>query len=155
MGFTLGMVVMFLPAAEDPTKDAAKSDLEKLQGSWVLVGGEEKGMVLSEEDARKEKWSLVIKDDKFTITRGKNSGTCMIRLNPIKKPAWMDLVFTKDGKEVNHAIYALDGDRLIICYSRKSNPNSPEERPAKFTTKREDNNNLRGLCMDIYKRQKK
>jgi len=155
MGFQLAMAVALLAAAEDPTKDAAKRELEKLQGTWVLVGGEDKGTVLSEEDARKEKWSLVIKGDKFTMIRKKNSGICTIRLDPSKKPAWMDFVFTEDGKEVNHAIYALEGDRLTICFSRKSNPNSPEERPAHFTTKRADNNNLRGLFMGIYKRQQK
>jgi len=154
MGFTLGIGVVFLVVGEDPTKDAAKRDLEKLQGTWVLVGGEAKGMVLSEEDARKEKYSLVIKGDKFSLKENKRSDTGTIRLNPNKKPAWMDFVFTEDGKEVNHAIYSLDDDRLTICFSRKCNPNSPDERPARFTSKREDNKNLSGLFMGIFKRQK-
>jgi uncharacterized protein (TIGR03067 family) len=155
MGFTLGMVVMFLAAPEDPTKDAAKRELEKLQGTWVLVGGEGKGNVLSEKAAREEEWSLVIKGDKFTLIRGKESGTVMIRLDPSKQPAWMNLIGIEDRSLVNHAIYTLEEDRLTICWSRGGRPNSPEERPVKFTTKRDDNKNLRGLFMGIYKRQKK
>ena len=52
MGFSLGMVMALLAAADDPTKDAAKRELEKLQGTWVLVGGESSGRVHNEEEAK-------------------------------------------------------------------------------------------------------
>jgi uncharacterized protein (TIGR03067 family) len=154
MGFQLVMAVALLVVVEDPTKE-----LDKLQGTWVLVGGEEKGTVLTEEDARKERESIAIKGDRFTITRGDARGNCTIRLDPSKKPAHMDIVFTEEAGEfkgkANHAIYRLDGDRLTICVSRKFKPNKPEERPERFTTRREDNKNLPGLVMGIYQRQKK
>jgi uncharacterized protein (TIGR03067 family) len=142
-------------AADDPTKDAAKRDLEKLQGTWVLVGGEEKGRVLSEKDARSEQESLVFQGDKLTIIRGEHKGSGQIRLDPGKKPAWLDLFDPSDKSKANHAIYALDGDRLTICVSRKWGLNKKEERPVKFTTKREDNKGLPGLVLGIYQRQKK
>lgn len=41
----LAMVAALIAVAEDPTKE-----LDKLQGTWVLVGGEEKGRVLTEEE---------------------------------------------------------------------------------------------------------
>jgi uncharacterized protein (TIGR03067 family) len=151
MRFQLALVaaVFFAPPA-DPTKDAAK-----LQGTWVLVGGEEKGMVLTEEDAKKERESLVIKGDTITVIRGDRKGSGKFRLDPSKKPAWMDLIDPENKTQVNHAIYRLEGDQLTICVSQKFNPNQPEERPLKFTTKAEDNKNLPGLVIGIYQRQKK
>src|SRR5262249_16334623 len=135
-----------LLAADDPTK---------LQGTWVLVGGEEKGRVLTEEDARGERQSLVIKGDSITVIRGERKGTGKFRLDPSKKPAWIDFIDPDNKNQANHAIYGLDGDRLTLCVSRKFNPNKPEERPAKFTTRGEDNKDLPGLVMGIYQRQKK
>jgi uncharacterized protein (TIGR03067 family) len=152
MGFGLVMVTTaaLVMAADDPTKQ----ELEKLQGTWVLVGGEEKGRVLTEKEAREEMESVVIKGDKMTILRGEDKRDCIFRLDPSKKPAWLDLI-DPDGKDkVNHAIYALDGDKLTICVSKKYKPNSPEERPIKLTTNREDNKGLSGLVMGIYQRQK-
>jgi uncharacterized protein (TIGR03067 family) len=145
MGFQLAMAVALFGVAEDPTKE-----LDKSQGMWVLVGGEEKGRVLTEEGAKKERESIVIKGDTITVIRGERKGTGKFRLDPSK-----DLIDTDNKGQVNHAIYRLDGDRLTICVSRKFKPNKPEERPEKFTTKREDNKDLPGLVMGIYQRQKK
>jgi uncharacterized protein (TIGR03067 family) len=150
MGFQLAMAVTLFGVAEDPTKE-----LDKLQGTWVLVGGAEKGRVLTEEEAKTERESIIIKGDTITVIRGRNMGTGKFRLDPSKKPAWMDLIDPDNKGQVNHAIYRLEGDRLTICVSRKFEPNKPEERPVKFTTKREDNKDLPGLVMGIYMRQKK
>src|SRR5262245_59458331 len=122
MGFPLTMAVVLLAVAEDPTKE-----LDKLEGTWVLVGGEEKGRALSEEAARREQESIIIKGDTITVIRGRNMGTGKFRLDTSKKPAWMDLIDPDNKNEVNHAIYRLDGDKLTICVSRKFGPNNPEE----------------------------
>lgn len=155
MVFQMAMAVAILAAADDPTKDAVKKELMKLQGTWVLVGGEEKGRVLSEKDARSERESILFKGDKLTVMRGETKGEGTIRLNPSKKPAWIDLVDPQKKNAVNHAIYRLEGDRLTICVSQKFGPNREEERPIRFTTKGEENKNLPGLVMGIYQRQKK
>lgn len=140
----------------DPTKDPAKRDLEKLQGTWVLVGAEEKGRVIPEEAARREGESVLIKGDRLTMTRkGRTRGTGIIRLDPGKKPAWMDLLDPDDKNKVIHGIYKLEGDRLTLCVSHKFRANRKEDRPAKFTTKREVNKDLPGLVLGIYHRQKK
>lgn len=99
--------------------------------------------------------SIIIKGDTITVIRGRHRGTGKFRLDPSKKPAWVDFIDPESKNQVNHAIYRLDGDRLTICVSRKFEPNKPEERPVKFTTKREDNKDLPGLVMGIYMRQKK
>ncbi len=141
-----------LAAPDDTAKEAVKKELEKLEGTWVLIGGAEKGKELTEEEAKGENESLLIKGDKVTILRGKHHGTCTIRLDPSKKPAWMDLIFNE--KQANHAIYSLDGDKLTICVSHKFGPNTKEDRPARFTTKAKENKDLPSLVMGIYKRQK-
>jgi uncharacterized protein (TIGR03067 family) len=148
----------FTTTADDVTKDPAKRDLDKLQGTWVLVGHSEKGRVWGEEDAKKEKQSVTIKGDTLTLTRDNAKDEIRIRLDPTKKPAWIDLL-CEDTEEhkvyVNHAIYSLEGGRLTICVSRKYSPNPPEQRPAKFNTILEDNKKLPGLVLTVYRRQKK
>jgi uncharacterized protein (TIGR03067 family) len=150
------MVALFMPS-EDVTKDAAKRDLDKLQGKWVMVGGEEKGDVITPEAARKEAWTFIFKGDKLTfLDHGREQERWTVRLDPKQKPAAIDLVSAKaieDGN-TNHAIYLLEEDKMTICVSRKFNPNSPKERPTKFTTKREENSELRGMVMAICKRVK-
>jgi len=157
-GMMIGAVTLFL--AGDPTKDPVQRDLERLQGTWVMIGGEEKGDVLTPREAKDEEESIVVKGDTFTCFRhGKKRETWTIRLDPKRKPAAVDLIYpdgqaTEDGK-TNHAIYSLEGDQFILCVSRKFNPNSPEERPIKLTTKKGENGDLRGMVLGIYQRQKK
>jgi len=140
-----------------PNDDLKKQELEKLQGSWTMIGCEEKGdPPLSKEDIEKDPQSIVIDGPNFTIIRGKRKvkAECTFRIDPSQKPASLDIVFP-DGKAVNYAIYSLQEDELRICVSRKYRNNTPEERPIKFTTKREDNKNLPGLVLETYRREKK
>jgi uncharacterized protein (TIGR03067 family) len=153
MGFQVMMALSFLVAG-DRTKDPAKRDLERLLGTWLLVGGEDKGQPFGEEEARGEKESVIFSGDNMTLVQGQGRDTWAVRLDPGKNPAWIDLIYP-GGQKVNHAIYRLDGDRLTVCVSRKHNPNSSEERPARFTTRRANNKNLGGLYLSIYQRQKK
>jgi uncharacterized protein (TIGR03067 family) len=78
-------------------------------------------------------------------------------VDPGNKPAWIDLIVPGDEElqgYVNHAIYSLEGNRLIICSSWRFRPNTPQQRPIKFSTKREENQNLHGLVLSLYQRQK-
>src|SRR5262245_26885013 len=108
------LVVVFFAPPADPTKDAAKRDLEKLQGTWVLVGGESDGVPWTETRAKEHELSIVIKGETFTLTRRKDNGTVQVRLDSTKGPAWMDLVGVENKSLVNHAIYKLNGDHLTI-----------------------------------------
>src|SRR5262249_30751099 len=93
------------------TATDAKKDLDKLQGTWLVVTTEEGGNEIQAE----LKETFVVKGGKMTYCRdGKVQVTMNIALAPGKAPKAMDLVFL-DGKEKgmkNHAIYELDGDRL-------------------------------------------
>jgi uncharacterized protein (TIGR03067 family) len=123
--------------------DLARSDLERLQGTWRMVGGD----VLAE-------WTVTIKGQELILRRrGRPDARWTVRLDLRRHPAGIDLISPQDASKTNHAIYRLAGDRLTICGSRKFGPNTPEERPEQFTTRAEENENLRGLVMTVYRRQ--
>src|SRR5262245_34395410 len=96
MGDLVAVTLALLAGATDPTKDAAKEDLGKLQGTWAMVGAQEKGRVLSERDAQSEGRTLLIEGDKMTMMKnGRPRGDCTVRLDPGKRPAWMDLLLAR------------------------------------------------------------
>jgi RNA polymerase sigma factor (sigma-70 family) len=111
----------------------AKKDLDKLQGTWLVVTTEEGGNEIEAE----LKETFVVKGGKMTYCRdGKVQVTMKITLAPGKAPKAMDLEFL-DGKEKghkNHAIYQLDGDRLKVRMNDKFGGNSVDERPTDFST---------------------
>jgi uncharacterized protein (TIGR03067 family) len=151
-------VAATLFVAADSKDEAVKKDLERLQGTWVVVGGEEKGDVFTREEAKREGRSLVVKGNSFNwFKRGREKEKATVRLDPTKRPAVLDFIYPGGQGETgntNHAIYSLDGDRLTICVSRKFQPNRPEERPKKLTTKKGENGDLSGMVLLILERQK-
>src|SRR5262249_25127382 len=115
----------------------AKREPAKLQGTWRVVGVEEEGMKLNEEDLKEEKETFVVKGRTMTYCRdGKVQVTMKFTLDAAKTPPAINLEFT-DGKEKgckNHAIYKLDGDTLKLRMNDKFGGNSENERPADFST---------------------
>jgi uncharacterized protein (TIGR03067 family) len=124
-----------------------RSDLERLQGTWRMVGGD----VLAPE---KEEWAVAIKGDELILRRrGRQDVTWTIRLDLRRQPAGIDLIAPQDASKTNHATYSLERDQLTICVSRNFNPNTPVERPTRLTTRAKENENLRGVVMTVYRRQ--
>jgi uncharacterized protein (TIGR03067 family) len=115
----------------------ARKDLDRLQGTWRVVGAEEQGNAIHEEAVKEAKETFVVKGGKMTYCRdGKVQVTMEITLAPGQTPKAMDLEFT-DGKEKgykNHAIYQLDGDWLKLRMNDKFGGNSASERPTEFST---------------------
>jgi RNA polymerase sigma factor (sigma-70 family) len=98
------------PAAK-PTEDAAKADLEKLQGTWRLVAVEEAGKPLPPANfGRNTHWDFSGITGKFTSGMRVMSGT--VTLDPTKDPKWIDLTLGKDF--VLQGIYELKGDTLRV-----------------------------------------
>jgi RNA polymerase sigma factor (sigma-70 family) len=118
--------------ADAKGEQAVKNELEKLQGTWILVGGGFKGKEDPEEDIKKVldsgHWQkLVIAEKNFVwgsvIDEEAMKGTLV--LDPTKRPKTIDLTFTRDGKTVTgKCIYQLDGDTLKLNYGE---PNRPTE----------------------------
>jgi uncharacterized protein (TIGR03067 family) len=118
-------------AATAPKEDDAKKDLEKWQGTWTLVGAEEKGQKASDEDLKKVPVTLTIKDEKFTIKFGDQMMEGAFKIYPDKKPKAYDAKGTDaDGKtHESIGIYEIDGDMLKVCFVEAG-----KERPKEFKT---------------------
>lgn len=129
-------------AADDKKDDAAKAELKKMEGTWLLVSGEEDGKQKPAEEVKV--LTSVIKGDMLTIlVDGKPVFEGTLTVDPTKKPKTIDTV-SKDKKVKSPAIYELDGDTFKICVGLKG------ERPTEFTSKKDS-----GYGLYVYKRDKK
>jgi uncharacterized protein (TIGR03067 family) len=124
------------PAAAQP--EAAKKDLDRMQGTWVLIGGRINGRDVTPNEAQIADIVVVIKGDEMrAIFKGKPSDSVSrMKLDPSKSPAQVD---TEDiegpGKGTkNYGIYAVDGEILKLCIRDKANG-----RPPAFDSKEEGN----------------
>ena len=103
----------------------AKDDT--LQGTWRPSAAELGGQVFPDEVRKTIK--LVIRDDKYTVTFGKQIDRGTVKLMPLATPKAMDITGTESpnrGKTIP-AIYELKGDTLRVCYDL-----SGEARPSGF-----------------------
>lgn len=136
----LTLVLAFALAA---TGDDAK-DGDTMQGTWLPSTAELGGKKFPEEVRKTIK--LVVKDDKYTVTVGKEVDQGTVKLNPAAKPKEMDITGTKGpnkGKTIL-AIYERDGDKLRVCYDL-----SGKSRPTEIKTKEGSQ-----LFLVTYKREK-
>lgn len=141
------LTAILLIAADGPQDDAVKKDLEKLQGTWVLVSAERDGKKLSEEEVKKTK--ITIKNDTFVFPDASGIGTSqkgIIKLFPSKTPKWMDSKATNDkAKEVTSlGIYEFTSDGYKVCFAPPG-----KDRPKEFTSTPGS-----GHIHQVWKRQK-
>ena len=131
-------------AADEPSKEV-KEELERLQGTWILVGRELDGKKATEEEVKTLDGKLIQKGNRFTYTsRGDETGRRgTFKIDPTANPKQLEWTAMGEEKKVL-AIYKLEGDRLTICAG------SGDKRPREFTTKPGD-----GQVIVIYQRQKK
>jgi uncharacterized protein (TIGR03067 family) len=128
---------MLLPAAlaagllvaADAKDDAAKKDMDALQGKWQLVSLERDGKSVDvPKDAVR-----VVKGDKYTINPRPGvtiEGT--FKIDPTTKPKQVDATASagpNKGKTMM-GIYEIDGDTLKICYALPG-----KDRPTEFGSK--------------------
>jgi len=108
----------------------ATTDLEKLQGSWVVTAMEADGQQLAAETLAGAK--VVVRGSKFkSLSMGATyEGT--ISLDATKKPKTFDLRFTAGPEKgnCNLGIYRLDDDGWTICLATRGT-----KRPVAFATK--------------------
>ncbi len=119
-------LVLFLLAA----RSGAPGDRDTVQGTWLPSAAELGGKMLPDEVRMTIK--LVIKDDKYTVTVGKQVDQGTVKRNLAAKPKEMDITGTEGpnkGKTIL-AIYEQNGDTLRICYDL-----SGKNRPTEFKTR--------------------
>lgn len=117
--------------ADDKANAKALKDLE---GTYLLVGLEGKGLRLTEDDFKKvddSERKIVIKGDQIiAINKGKED-PAKLKIDVSKAPFHIDITSTKDKKdEVNYGIYKVDKDgTLTICAIEKGDA---KDRPKEF-----------------------
>ena len=107
----VGMVILGGAGADD--RDAAKKELDRLQGEWTLVSATRDGKDMPAE--RVKGYKNTVKDDKFTITSdGKTAEEGALKLDPSKKLKEIDMILA-EGNKTALGIYELSGDTQKIC----------------------------------------
>ncbi len=144
-GVIVALSIVCMAAGQE--KDAAKKEMEKLEGTWKVT----------ESDGKVPGWvvdtRLTFKGDRV-ISKGKGrqeSLPFVFRIDPTKKPKTIDLGVTKernpDGKFATEGIYELEGDRLKMCISEL-------HRPTEFKPKASGKVRVDGHVVITLKREK-
>lgn len=126
---SLGLLVSLVRADED----AAKKDLERMQGEWVMVSGESQGQTFPENFVKSAK--RMVKGDTYTVTAEGDEGPLNIKgkfkLDPSHKPAHIDATTTMaDGEESKLVgIYEFKEDELRVCMAT-----AEKGRPKEFSS---------------------
>jgi uncharacterized protein (TIGR03067 family) len=127
----MNMVLVLLTAALLGGGGPAPTDLDRLQGTWVLVSMETEGHDVPAAEfknltASYEQNRVVLRDGDRVRRRG------LVTLDPGRKPKAIN-TWDQDGPYEDQTvpgIYELDGDTLKLCFARPG-----QERPKEFTTK--------------------
>jgi uncharacterized protein (TIGR03067 family) len=105
-----------LLSGETLKEDLVKQELDKLQGTWVIVANTKEGKE-SPESLRESK-RYTIKGDHYSVSfKGaeKRLLEFRIKLDPESKPKTIDLIGLKTDTVLLAGLYELDGDTLKIC----------------------------------------
>jgi RNA polymerase sigma factor (sigma-70 family) len=133
------------PVQVDGPKEQTKmkTDVEKLQGTWIVATLEVEGAKVEANLFKGAK--IVIKGDAFTtISMGATyKGT--FKIDATSKPKKIDLMFTEGPEKGNTSlgIYELDGDTWKLCLTIAN-----KDRPKEFATKPGS-----GLGLETLKRE--
>lgn len=121
---TSALVLMSAAAAWGDDKSA-----ESIQGVWLPTAAELGGQPFPDEVRKTIK--LVVKDETYTVTVGKQVDRGTLKVDPAANPKAMDIKGTEgpNKDKTIPAIYERYGDALRICYDL-----SGKERPKEFKT---------------------
>jgi uncharacterized protein (TIGR03067 family) len=137
------MLAVGLAIAGDEAKEAAKKELDDLQGDWLLVSAMRDGKDMPQDMVKALK--NAIKGDQFTITcDGKTLEEGTLKLDTTKKPKQIDMAIG-EGKPTVLGIYQLTGDSYRLCYARPG-----KDRPKEFSAREGT-----GCTLSVWQRAKK
>ena len=118
-------------AAADEKADTEA--LKSLEGTYLLVGLEGKGLNLNEEQLKKvddSQRKVVIKGDQIIATKKGKEDPAKIKVDASKTPPHITITSTEANKtEVNYGVYKLENGVLTIAATAEGDEKS---RPADF-----------------------
>jgi uncharacterized protein (TIGR03067 family) len=139
----LAASVGILGIAADDAKDAAKKELDGLQGEWKLVSATRDGKDMPKDTVKGYK--NTVKGDKFTVTGdGKAVEEGTMKLDPTRKTKEIDLAL-REGKQTALGIYKLSEDTYKLCYAPPG-----KGRPKEFSGKEGT-----GYTLSVWQREKR
>ncbi len=141
------LAVLLVLAAAVRGEEPGKTDLDQMQGTWVLVSAQRDGKKLPAEEVKKTR--ITIKGDTFVFPDAAGIGTSQkgtITLDPTKKPKWMDSKATvgPDKGKISLGIYEITDNGYKVCFAPPG-----KDRPKEFSSKPGSDHNLQ-----IWKRLK-
>ncbi len=137
LAIAMAVLVCFVGSAfaAGPQGEEAKKELQKLQGTWVMVAGEWDGKKVADEDAAKSK--VTYEGNKITVvTPHQNKEPIvaeLVEIDTTKSPKRMTFV-RKNGPSAGKtivAIYAFDGNDLYHFAFDPTGATVPKEPAAK------------------------
>lgn len=143
---TMNLLPVLLILSLNAWVDPPGSDLDRLQGTWVMASMETEGHEAAPEDIKD--LSAVYQGNRLTLRSGdrvRRRG--IVTIAPDRKPKAIN-TWDQDGPyddETVPGIYELKGDTLKLAFARPG-----QDRPTEFTTK-----SGTAFLVCVYKRQKK
>ena len=132
--FPVGVCValaLFSFSAALAQDDAAKKDLERLQGTWIMHALEVNGIDVPADKLQSA--LLTVKGDRYEVkVKDRTTNVFELRLDPAKDPKEMDMTALEGANKdkVHKAIYKIENGLFVFC--RGLNPE--QERPKEFAT---------------------
>ena len=122
----LVLAVGLLIAADAKDDAAAKKELKRLSGTYVMVSGESKAEKLSEERIKEAK--LEMDGDKYSANFGGDTVKGTLKIDPTKAPKEIDAT---DGEgRTMLGIYKFEKGQFTVCFAPLG-----KERPKEFSIK--------------------
>lgn len=115
------------------TDDPSKSELDKYQGTWVLISEGSQGKKIPHE---KPDLSYTVRGDKTFFTSNGKDRSAAVKLDPSKTPKTIDLV--RDDGLSWKGIYTWYGENFKTCAAEDLG-----DRPTEFRTEPGSKNRIR------------